>query len=416
LATNFETYIAKRLFFSKNTNKQISTSPLKIAVGGIAVGIAVMILSVAIVTGFSAQVRGKVIGFGSHLTITNLDNNNSLETNPISNTQAFLPELKQYSNVKHVQQYAIKAGIIKTDETIQGAMLKGVGTDFDPSFFAQNLVAGELFNLSDTARTNDVLISQQLATLLKLKVNDQLLMYFVQQPPRHRQFTVKGIYSTGLEEFDKLYVLCDIKHIQRLNDWQTDQITGFEVSLNNFDKIEEDELYIQNNFAYQFNADGSRLRVKSIVKIYPQIFDWLELTKVNVWVILVLMLAVAGFNTISGVLILILERTTTIGVLKAVGASNKSVRTIFIIHGSLLTLKGLLIGNAIGLAVVFLQLHFKLIPLDETVYYVNAVPVQLHLTHWLLLNAGTFLFSVAALVLPSMYISKIKPAEAIKIS
>lgn len=416
MATNFETYIAKRLFFSKNTDHKISTTPLKIAVGGIAVGIAVMILSVAIVTGFSAQVRGKVIGFGSHITITNLDNNNSLETSPISNSQDFLPELKKYPNVKHVQQYAIKAGIIKTEETIQGVMLKGVGTDFDPSFFNRNLAAGELFNLSDTSRTNDVLISQQLATLLKLKVNDKLLMYFVQQPPRHRQFIIKGIYSTGLEEFDKLYVLCDIKHIQRLNDWQSDQITGFEVSLNNFDKIEEDELFIQNNFAYQFNADGSRLRVKSIVKIYPQIFDWLELTKVNVWVILVLMLAVAGFNTISGVLILILERTTTIGVLKAMGASNKSVRTIFIIHGSLLTLKGLLIGNAIGLAVVFLQLHFQLIPLDETVYYVNAVPVQLKLTHWLLLNAGTFLFSVAALVLPSMYISKIKPAEAIKIS
>ena len=406
-------FIAKRLYSEGSDKKKISKPIVSIAVIGIALGMAVMILSVAIVTGFKSEIREKIIGFGSHIRIVNHDTNTSFETVPVEKKQPFYPGLDSISGIKHIQTFAIKGGILKTKTNIQGAVLKGIGPDFDWSFFHKNIVRGEVFEVTDRDTVNKIIVSKDISQLLKLDTNDYVLMYFVEDPPRVRRFKISGIYDTGLEEFDKRYILGDIKHVQNLNNWRKDQVTGFEVLIDDFNRIPNMTSFIRNNYTYPLFSDGTKLRVESITETHPQIFDWLNVTDLNVWVILILMLAVAGFNMISGLLILILERTSMIGLFKAMGSRNWSIRKIFLYLSSFLIGKGLLWGNLIGILLCLIQLQFGLIKLDTASYYLETVPINLNILHVLLLNIGSLDVTVLMFVLPSYLIAKIDPVKTI---
>ncbi len=411
---NTELFITKRIISDRRDSNRISRPIVSIAIIGIALGIAAMIISTAVVTGFKNQIRDKVVGFGAHIQIINMGSNTSYETTPVKKDQDFLPELKALPGIKHIQVFGTKAGIIKTADEIQGVVLKGVGQDFDWQFFRENLVNGELFTVSDSIKTNKVLISKYLSELLKLKVNDSFVMYFIQDPPRIRKFTVSGIYETSLEDFDKLFILADIGHIQKLNNWTTDQVSGFEISINNFHNLDQITWEVQDIVGFDLNDEGLRLRVQSITDKYPQIFDWLNLQDLNVWIILVLIFLVSGFNMVSGLLILILERTNMIGILKALGTNNWSIRKVFLYHSAYLISKGLLWGNLIGVGLCLLQYYFGIIPLDQSSYYLSEVPINLNFWVILALNAGTLLLTVLMLVVPSYLISRISPVKSIR--
>ena len=411
---NTELYIARRLYSEGSDDKKISRPIISISIIGIALGLAVMILSVAIVTGFKSEIRNKIIGFGSHIQIINHDTNTSFETKPVNKKQDFYPGLDSIEGIKHIQPFAIKAGILKTRDNIQGAVLKGVGPDFDWSFFQENIIRGQAFRVNDSTTTDRILVSQYIANLLELDTADFVGMYFVEDPPRMRRFKVAGIYNTGLQELDKQFILGDIKHVQRLNNWDEEQVSGFEVLIEDFDRIPRLTSFIRNNYTYKVFEDGSKLRVLSITEKYPQIFDWLNVTDINVWVILILMLAVAGFNMISGLLILILERTNMIGLFKAMGSKNWNIRKIFLYLSSFLIGKGMLWGNVIGIALCLIQQQFGLISLDPANYMLTEVPINLKIMHIILLNAGTLVITVMMLVIPSYVVAKISPIKTIR--
>ncbi len=373
-----------------------------------------MIIATAIVTGFKNEIRDKVIGFGAHIQILNYDSNTSFETKPVNKNQEFYPQMVNLPGIKHIQVFGTKAGIIKTETDIQGVVLKGVGSDFDWTFFKRNLTDGVAFRVTDTIKTNKVLISKYIAQLLKLKVGDSFSMYFVQEPPRIRKFTVSGLYETSLEEFDKIYVIADIGHIQKLNNWSDNEVSGFEILLDNFEDLEEMTWVVQQEVGFGFEEDGSRLKIRNIIRKYPQIFDWLNLQDMNVWIILILMLIVAGFNMVSGLMILILERTNMIGILKAVGTQNWSIRKVFLYQSAYLVAKGLFYGNIIGIGLCLLQHYFGIIKLDESSYYLSTVPINFNLLYFFGLNLGTLLLTVLMLIIPSYLISRISPVKAIR--
>jgi lipoprotein-releasing system permease protein len=411
---NLPYFIAHRIIKGRREGTSFSRPVNVIAVIGIAMGLAVMILAVSILTGFKKQIREKVVGFGSNIQILNFDSNISLETTPVSDTQSFIPVIKKMPGISHVQVFATKAGIIKTDEEIQGVVLKGVGSDFDWSYFRSNMVDGDVFSVSDTGRTNQVIISKKISDMLRLKKGDSFAMYFVQDPPRSRKFTVSGIYETNLEEFDKVYVFCDIGHIKRLNGWNDDQVSGFEVYINDFDKLDEMTLKVRDAIGYRMSENEPKFKVTNIRMKYPQIFDWLNFQDMNVIIIITLMILVAGFNMISGILILILEKTNLIGVLKALGSENKTIRKVFLYQAAWLIGKGLFWGNAIGIGLAFLQLKTGLVTLDPTSYYIKTVPVNLVLSHIIMLNTGTMIAIIMMLLIPSQLISRISPVKAIR--
>ncbi len=410
---NYEFFIAKRLVAKQKQNSGFSRAILNIAVACIAIGLAVMMISVAVVTGFKSEVSQKVIGFGSHIRITNYDSNSSYETVPISENQPCLASLQQIDGIESINRYIVKAGIVKTDDYLQGVVFKGIDTDYDWSFFREHLVEGDLLQICDSARTNNVLLSQSVANVLNLKLGDSFSAYFIQEPPRMRKFTVAGIYNTQLEEFDKMFILVDIKHLRKLNNWKDDQITGFEIKVDDFDNLQKyTDLVAKKSTNY--NPDREQLLVTNIKNEYPGIFDWLSLLDLNVLVILGLMVAVTGFNMISGLLVLILERVNMIGIIKSMGATNVSVRKIFLYFASYLTVKGLFWGNIIGLGLCLLQHYFGIVKLDPASYYVSVVPVNIDILHILLLNVSTLIIIVLMMILPSFIVSKITPANTIK--
>jgi len=387
----------------------ISRPIVRIALAGVALGFAVMIVALAIMSGFKKEIREKVIGFGSHIQISNYDENNSYETKPIERSDSFADVLSKVEGVKHVQEFATKAGIIKTQTEIEGVVAKGVGKDYDWTYFKKHLVEGNTFSVKDSVKSDAVLISKNLAKRLSLKVGDGLVMYFIQQPPRARKFHISGIYETGLEEFDNRFIFCDIGHIKKLNDWNGTQTGGYELSLNDFDKLEE-----VGNWVY--NITPSYLNARTIRELYPQIFDWLGLQDVNGVIIVVLMLIVSGINMISALLIIILERVNLIGMLKALGAVNFSVRKVFLYVAAFLIGRGLLIGNIIGIGLCFIQKQFGLIHLDQQSYYLSFIPINISPLDILLLNAGTLIVCVAMMILPTLIITKISPLKALKFS
>ena len=411
---NLPYFIANRLIKGRAEGSSFSRPINVIAVIGIAMGLAVMILAVSILAGFKTQVREKVVGFGANIQIVNFDSNLSFETAPINEGQDFIPKIKQIPGIRHVQVFATKAGIIKTNDEIQGVVLKGIGSDFDWSYFSSNMVDGNAFTVNDTSLTNNVIISKKIAGMLKLRKGDSFVMHFVQDPPRMRKFTISGIYETSFEQFDEMYVFCDIGHIKRLNGWKDDQVSGFEIFIKDFDKLDDMTTAVSDAVGYKILEDEEKFKVTNIRIKYPQIFDWLNFQDINVMIIIFLMLVVAGFNMISGLLILILEKTNMIGVLKALGSNDVTIRRIFLYQAAWLIGKGLFWGNLIGIGLAFLQLKTGLVSLDPTSYYIKTVPVNLQLTHILLLNAGTMAAILIMLLVPSNLISRITPVKAIK--
>jgi len=410
---NLEYFIAKRIHFQQG-KKNVSRPAVRIATIGIALGLAVMIIAIAVVIGFKQEIRNKTIGFGGHIQITNFDNNNTYEMNPIKADKALIKKIESVDGVKHVQRFATKPGIIKTDTEFQGIVIKGIDAGFDWKFFKSNLVEGNVIDVSGATPSNQVVISKYLTNLLGLKLGDSFYTYFIQDRVRARKFKIVGIYSTNFIEYDKLIVLSDMRQVQALNDWSPDSFSGLEVLITDFNKIDDVGDAVYNVTANKFNKEGSAFSTQTIKQLNPQIFSWLELLDMNVWVILILMLAVAGFNMISGLLILILERTSMIGILKSMGATNWSVRKIFLYHSFFLIGKGMLWGNVIGLSLCAIQYFTGVVPLDAEAYYVATVPITFNWLYILLLNAGTFIASLLMMIGPSYLITKINPAKIIR--
>jgi lipoprotein-releasing system permease protein len=411
---NTELFIARRIVSRQHSKNNFSRPVVAVAVGGISIGLAVMILAVSIVTGFKKEISEKVIGFGAHLQIVNYDNNTSYETLPITKNQDWVDDIAEMQGIESINMYIVKAGIVKTDDNLHGVVFKGIDKDFNWKFFNQYLVDGDTLIIADSVKSNGVVISKYIADALELKLGDSFAAYFIQDPPRMRKFTITGIYNTQLQDLDKIFVLADIKHLRKLNDWEEDQITGFEIHVSDFSKLVEHEIAINRIVGNNFSPDGSALKVTNIGEEYPGIFDWLSLLDINVLVILILMVSVAGFNMISGLLVIILERVNMIGILKSMGATNFKVGKVFVHVSGFLISRGLLIGNVIGIGLCLLQKYTGLITLDPESYYVAVVPVNIDFLHILLLNVGTLVITVAMMILPSMIVSKISPADSIR--
>lgn len=411
---NVALFIARKIHFSKEGSRQVTPPAVRIAMIGIALGLAVMLLSVAIVIGFKKEVRNKVIGFGSHIQITNFDSNSSYELQAIAVSDTLMAHLDSVSGVRHVERFATKLGILKTEQDFQGIVLKGVDQEYDWAFFQANLKVGRLPDFTGKKASTEVLISRYLSDLLGLEVDDSFLTYFVQDEVRARKFQIVGIYETGFIDYDKLFVMADLRQVQRLNGWDADQVGGLEVQVDDYESLDEIAETLYFDLTERHDRNGNTYYARSIKELNPMIFNWLEVLDINVVVILVLMLAVAGFTMISGLLIIILERTNMIGMLKALGETDRYIREIFLYVSFFLIGKGMLWGNVIGLTCCWLQSHFQIVKLDPTVYYLEAVPVDLGVGAWLLLNVGTLLVSMAMMLGPSYLITRIDPAKSIR--
>ncbi|GHV48739.1 ABC transporter permease [Bacteroidia bacterium] len=408
---NLEYFIAKKIYFGKEGGKSMPPA-VRIAVIGIALGLAVMVLSVAIITGFKKEVRNKVIGFGSHIQITNFDNNISYETQPIATSDSLLDAIRSFPGIRHAEVFATKPGLLKTATDNQGIVLKGIGEDYDWTFFRNNLKEGETLSITPGEISAQVLISRYLSNLLDLKTGDSFLAYFVQENVRARKFTISGIYETGFEDYDKFYVIADIKQIRRLNGWGSNESSGLELQVDDYSRMDEiaEALY----YALAPSPEGSNLYVRSVKELNPMIFSWLSVLDMNVAIILILMIAVAGFTMISGLLVIILERIRMIGILKALGETNAHIRRIFLYLAFLLISKGMLWGNLVGAALCFLQWHFHFFKLDASTYYLDAVPISLTWQSFLLLNAGAMAVSMLMMLAPSHVATTIEPAKTIQ--
>lgn len=411
---NYEFFIAKRLHFAdKNDGRHVSRPAVRIAVIGIAVGLAVMIVAVSVVIGFKTEVRNQVIGFGSHIQITAFGPHKTFEHTPMCLADTLQRNIAALPHVRRVQNTAVRSGIIKTDQTFQGVVLKGVDSTYSWEFFGKNMVAGD--TLSHTSKRNSAIISRSVADALKLAVGDEFITYFVDEYVRARKFHVTGIYETTFAAYDKLFIFTNIDNVRQLNGWDSAQVSAIEVLIDDFDYLDKVTAACYAEVGNRFDANDMLYQVNSIRQLEPQIFDWLDLLDMNAVIILVLMLMVAGFNMISGLLILILERTQTIGLLKALGARNWPIRRIFLYHAAFLVGKGILWGNLIGVALVLLEHFTHWLPLDAAIYYVNYVPVALRLDYWLWLNLGTVAVSVFMLLLPSHLVACISPTKAMNI-
>ena len=406
----FERLIAGRMLNQADASGRISRPIVRVAVGGIAVGLAVMILTLAVMNGFQQEIRRKVIGFGSHIQIMGFDTNESFETDSLNRNQPSVEVIKIIPGVRHVQVFATKAGIIKSGNQLMGVVLKGVDKDFDWSFFQQNLKEGNIFNLPDTT-SDQVLVSRYIADKMGLEVGKKFRMFFLRgNETRQRAFKVSGIYETGLTDgFDDRYLICDIRQVQKLNNWDRETVAGFEVLVDDYESLDAATEEVNNTIDIHLNA-------QSIKELTPQIFSWLDVLDVNALIIIVLMLFVSMINMISALIILILDRTNVIGTLKALGATDRSVIRIFLLHAGRLILLGLLIGNALGLGLCFLQEQTGLVELDEASYYVKTVPIGINWWHVLLLNVATLVLCQLALLFPALIVTRISPVKAIRFS
>lgn len=408
---NFEFFIAKRIIAAKKRKNSVSSPIIKISILAIAIGVIVMLFSVATGVGLQKKIKEKISGFNGDIQISKFDANNSKVTiNPVSKNQKFYPDFSQVSNVKKVQVYATKAGIIRTPNEFEGIILKGVDNDYDWSFFNEYLVDGKVPDIGDKI-SNEVLISKITANRLKLKVGDTFYMFFVKdnpnKAPNSRKFLVSGVYSSGFEEFDESLLIGDIRHIQRINKWKKDEVGGFEVFVDNFNDLRKTGFEVYNNIDPSLNA-------YTVSEKYPAIFEWLKLFDTNIVVIIGIMILIAGINMITALLVLILERTQMIGILKAMGSSNWSIRKIFLYNASYLIGRGLLWGNIIGIGLLLIQKYFGVISLNPETYYVNQAPVFLSFTHVIFINVGTLILCLTMLIIPSIIVSKISPVKAIK--
>ena len=408
---NLEYFIAKRLITSKDYKSSISAPIIKIAISAIAIGMVMMIVSVATGIGLQQKIREKVSAFNGHIVISNYDNNQSEVTLvPVSTKQNFYPKFTSVPGIAHIQAIATKAGIIRTETAFEGIILKGVGKDYKWNNIKEYLVSGKLPNFSKEIN-QDVVISQFLANRLNLKVGDSFNTFFIKEEqnklPLSRRFKITGIFNSGFQEFDATYIIGDIRHLQRINKWSKDEVGAFEVFVSDFDNIEEtgEQVYEQTS---------STLDTKTIIEKYSYIFEWLQLFDFNIIVILVVMILVATINMVVALLVLILERTQMIGILKALGADTWSVRKIFLYNAFYLIVRGLFWGNLIGISLLLIQQNFGVIKLNPENYYVNQAPVYLNFGYILVLNLLTITICFLVLLIPSYIITKISPVKAIR--
>lgn len=407
-------FVARRIYQSNEGGREVSKPAVRIAMVGIAIGLAVMIVSVAVVIGFKHQVRDKVVGLGSDITVTNFDSQQSYQTIPVMANDSVLRLLSAVKGVKHVQRYSTKPGMIMTDDNFLGMVLKGVSHEYDLSFLKAHLVEGEMPVFSDTVASNRVLVSRTIADKLHLKTGDKIYTYYIEDNVRARRLTIAGIYQTHFTAYDDLFLITDLYTVNRLNSWQPGQVSGVELAVDDYSMLEAVKEEVRSVLDMQIDAYGGVYYTQTVEESNPQIFAWLDLLDMNVWVILILMTGVAGFTMISGLLIIILERTNMIGVLKALGADNLSIRRIFLSFSVFLIGRGMLWGNIVGLALCFVQSQFHLFKLDPATYYVDRVPVEFNIWIYLLLNLCTLLVSVLMLVGPSYLVTRIHPAQSIR--
>jgi lipoprotein-releasing system permease protein len=407
-------FIAKRIYFSKDVEKQVSPPAIHIAIISMALGLTVMILSIAIVIGFKKEVRNKVVGFGSHIQITNFDSNSSYETHPIAISDSLLNQLQAIPNIRHVQAFASKPAILKTENDFFGVILKGIDENFDWDFFGKNLKDGSVLTFQADSTNNNILISSIIADKLKLKTGDAVNCFFIQEPPRARRFTIAGIYQTNFSDYDKLFIIGDIRQIRRLSDWEDDMVGGLEILVENYSRLDTTYDTVFYDLSVRTDRLGNHYYPRSIRQLNPQIFAWLDVLNTNVVVILVLMALVAGFSMISGLLIIILERTNMIGILKAMGENNTGIRQVFLYVSVFLIGRGLFWGNLIALSIYFVQKYTGLLKLNPEIYYVAEVPVELKVWSWILINAGSLIITFLMLIGPSYLVAKISPAKTIR--
>ena len=412
---DWKLFVARRIYRSKEGEKEVSKPAVLIAMWGIAIGLAVMIVAVAVVIGFKHEVRDKVVGIGSDITITNFDAQKSYETVPVVVGDSLLDALRSMEGVKHVQRYSTKPGMIMTEDNFLGMVLKGVSQEYDWTFLKEHLLEGEIPAFTDSASTNRTLVSRTIANKLNLKLGDKLYTYYISaENVRARRLEVVGIYQTNFSIYDNMFLLTDLYTVNRLNAWKADQASGIELEVADVSRLEETKEAISAEVDMLKDRYGATYYTQTVEESNPQIFAWLDLLDMNVWVILILMTGVAGFTMISGLLIIILERTNMIGVLKALGADNLAIRKVFLSFSVFLIGRGMLWGNIIGLSFVFIQSQFHLFKLDPSIYYVDSVPVAFNLWWWVLLNVCSLLASVLMLVGPSYLIAHIHPAKSIR--
>ena len=412
---NLPLFIARHIYSDDNGKRKVSRPAVRIAMLGIAVGLAVMIISVSVVVGFKHTIRDKVVGFGSHLIVADFMTLQGNEEYPICMDDSMTNVLRHIEGVKHVQRYAYKQGMLKTDSDFLGVMFKGVGPDFDSSFLQENLIDGTIPTFSAEKSTNQLLISKPIADKLRLKSGEKVFAYFINNDDvRTRRFTIAGIYQTNLKRFDEALCFTDIYTTVRLNGWERDQASGAELTINDFDKLDETARTLTKSINHTIDKYGETYSSTTVKHTNPQIFAWLDLLDLNVWIILGLMTAVACVTMISGLLIIILERTQMIGTMKALGAKNRTIRHTFLWFAVFIIGKGMLLGNILGIGLCLLQQFTGIIKLDPSSYYVSTVPIELNPLWILLLNVSTLLISIIILIAPSYLISHIHPARSIR--
>jgi len=407
-------FIAHRLYCEKKEGRQISRPAVLIAKTGIAVGLAVMLVAVCVIVGFKSEVRDKIVGFGGHVQINNLEQMQPYEPLAIGIDDTLINSLAAFPNVKHIQRYSVKPGMIKTEKAFQGMVLKGVGQDYDLSFLRSHLIGGEFPNFTDSITSNQVVVSQAMAEQLELNLGDKLDTYYIENEIRIRRLSIVGIYCTGFTEYDSYFLFTDLHTVNRLNHFQSGQVSGIEVILDNYATLENDTWEIGSFLEKCIDRYGAKYTARNVEQLNPAIFAWLGVLDVDIWVILVLMMGVAGFTMISGLLILIIERAAMIGTLKSLGANNGIIRRVFLWLSVFIIGRGMLWGNVIGLGFCLLQYYTGLLTLDAETYYMDTVPIAFNIKYLILLNAGTLLASVLILLGPSYLIARIRPADAMR--
>lgn len=412
---NFPLYIAKRIYSDQGDKRKVSRPAIRIATIGVAIGLAVMIVTVSVVLGFKHTIRGKVVGFGSHIQVRNIMNYNGSDPHPICANDSLMKVVSKLSGVAKAERFSMTQGILKTDEDFLGIAIKGIAEEYDTTFLSQHLIAGNITSFSDKTSKYKLLVSKMIADKMRLKVGDKVFGYFIDnQDVRTRKFTISGIYQTNMTRFDETLCFTDLHTANKLNGWTDNQVTGIEVLVKDFEKVNDTANQFIDNINRTSDEQGNSLTSETIYELYPQVFSWLELLDINVWIILALMVCVAGFTMISGLLIIILERTQMIGILKALGARNNTVRHTFLWFSVFIIGQGLFWGNIVGIGIVLLQKYTGFITLDAQTYYVSEAPMELNLPLIALINIATLFICVFVLIAPSYLISHIHPAKSMR--
>ena len=408
---NIEYYIAKRMLGIKEKNL-LSAPIINIAVIGVAIGVCVMLLSIYIITGFKNEISEKLSGFVAHIDVKSYTSYASNQNDALHLDSTLIGAINRHKDIKQAYPYIDKAAILKNKDEIHGIIFKGVDSSYNAEFYSKYLVEGQIPSYDNINISNEILISNKIASLLHIKLGDKIQAHFVQNPPRVRIFTVKGIYDSGFNEYDDVNVLCDIQHLRKLNSWDKNKASGLAIEIKDIEKVYETE-----NFIYETLLEkdkGDFLNIETIFQKAPQIYDWLKLLDINIALVITLIIIVSGFNMISGLLVLILDKTRMIGLLKALGYKNKKLRELFIYIALGLVTKGIIWGNLLALIIYFIQDTFNIIKLDSSVYYMSSVPMQFNLYSTLLLNVGVIFATFIMLIIPTILISKIQPIKAIQ--